>query len=159
MQKTFIFIATLTLFSLTIFGQDKSNLKSECFTNISQEQKTIDKYKDNLTLKIEVTILKVGKISTAINFTYDEIIQNESSLIQINDSVAIKVAITRAVDFVEKKYLYKVDLFTKSDKCWKRASGANDWNEFYPGIVTAGCSVGYEGTDNYLGFTGTIIIE
>ena len=106
-----------------------------------------------------MTILKVGKTTEKIDFQYSETIQNESSLIQLNDTVAIKVSVTRAVDFKVKKYLYKVDMFTKTGKCWKAASGTGLWNEFYPGVVTGGWSVGFEGTSNYLGFDGAILIE
>ena len=156
----FLFFTILGLADAA-FGQTAtfSNLKTECFSNNSYKNNSVSTFKDELTLKLDITKISIDKTSEKISFSYSEKIKSESSLIQINDTIAFKISVARIVEYKVKKYLYKADLFRKYDDCWQAASPTNYWNEFYPGIISSGLSFGYEATTGYLGFTGSLIVE
>ncbi len=152
-----LFVILTTNFSAqTILN---SNLKSECFTNNNYHNKSTKILKEDLTLKLEITKIKIDDLVKKISFKYTEKIKNESSLIIINDSIAFKISIGRVVDQKLNKYLYKADLYRKIEDCWQVATPTNYWNEFSLGVISSGLGFGYEGTLGYLGFDGTLIVE
>jgi hypothetical protein len=161
MRQKILFILTIFGLGAIAFGQTPtmSNLKTECFSNNNYKNNSVSSFKDELTLKLDVTKISIDKTSEKITFSHSEKIKSESSLILINDTIAFKISIGRVVEYKVKKYLYKADLFRKYEGCWRAASPTNYWYEFYPGVVSAGLGFGYEATNGYLGFTGSLIIE
>ena len=161
MRQKLLFILIIFGFGAVTYGQapTMSNLRTECFSNNNYKNNSVSSFKDELTLKLDVTKITIDKTSEKISLSHSEKIKSESSLIQINDTIAFKISIGRVVEYKVKKYLYKADLFRKYEGCWRAASPTNYWYEFYPGIISAGFGFGYEGTNGYLGLTGSLIIE
>ena len=157
-MKKLIFLASFLAINYFALSQT-SNLKDECFSSNVSNTNSVKEFKDNLKLTIEVKKLTIGKITHIINFLHTETIQSESSLIQFNDSVAVKISVARAVDFKNKKYLYKLDLFEKKDNCWRPKNTYNYFNEFHLGTISSGSGSGIEGTIDYLFFNGVLKIE
>ena len=160
MKFSFALIVLVAITTHSTFGQtaSRSNLKTECFNPIYQNA-SVKEFKNEMTLKLEISQLKIDKTTEKISFTYTEKIKDESSLILINDTIAFKLCIGRVTEYKSNKYLYKADLYRKYDNCWRVATTANYWNELHPGIISSGLGFGYEGNLGYLGFVGTLIVE
>jgi hypothetical protein len=157
-MKKLSFLIVFISFSFLAIAQN-SNLKDECFSSNVSNTNSVKEFKDNLKLTIEAKKLTIGKTTHSINFLHSEIIQSESTLIQFNDTIAAKISVVRAVDYKNKKYLYKLDLFEKKDNCWRPKNTYNFYNEFHLGTISSGQGSGVEGSIDYLFFSGTFKIE
>ena len=154
----------LYVFFLTIFISIKgisqsSNLKNECFWKSLSDKNSAKPFKELLKLTIEAKKIKIGSQTHLIEFLYKEDMNSESSLIQFNDSIGIKVSVARAIDYKNNIYLYKIDIFERKDDCWRSKNPINYYNKFQLGTISAGYGSGIEGSIDYLFFEGTIKIE
>lgn len=161
-MKHYIILTAFALFTLTdTYGQTTKHtqVKDVCFGNSNYRNNSVNEFNESLTITVDILEIQNGKVSENVEFSHSEEFANETSLIEINDTVAMKISICRAVDYGVKKYLYKIDLFRKKGKCWNNAGGPGLWAEFYPGQLTEGFSVGTPNTSSYLGFNGSIQLE
>ena len=157
--RNVILLSVIILLSTSLISQERTiNIDNTCFVNNNYKNNSVESFKDQLTLTLDIVEITDGRISSNVDISFKEQIENES-LVQINESVALKISIVRAIDFGVKKYLYKFELFRRRGECWASAGGNGLWNEFYPGIITNGFAVGIENTAGYLGFNGSVMIE
>lgn len=161
MKHFLIFVLSLFGNIVFAFGQTPApaTLKAECFSNASYKNNSVSTFKEELSLKFDVTKITVGKTLVKVLFSHTEKIKSESSLIQINDTVAFRISIGRVVEYKAKKYLYKANMFLKRNGCWDAATPVGYWHEFVPGVIVSGLGFGREGTTNYLAFHGGLIVE
>lgn len=121
--------------------------------------KPFKKFKDSLTLTLNVTKSHCGIITYLDTVNVSERIKDESSIIQVSEKVGIRVCIGRVRVNGIKTYICNLHLFKKEKDCWRDMPPTDNWEKFNLGHVTSGHSYGDYGTQGAIGFIGELKIE
>lgn len=158
MTSKFIFAAILILLSFQLSAQNGSNIKNDCF-NKYRGSVPVEKFKDQLKLKLRVDSLYDGNDKKLLKINHSETIENEASIIVLNEKYALKVNIARATDYKEKIYLYKIELLKKVGECWEPVSQGSLWHPYTLGSDIDELEASSEDIDDYLAIVFLLTIE
>ena len=147
-----------------VFGQKVKTVAPEkvCDQNsqaIYFEVEDVEAFKDSLTLKLDIATVTNGKDVDSKGFKYSTKIKDESPIVQISKKVAFRISIARVVENGKKYYLYTIHLYRKEGKCWDDLYPNSSWDKCSLGSITNGYGIGNQGSSNYVGFSGDIILK
>ena len=144
-MKTILLI-TLTLFPQLTWGQINS-FKGTCCDNKGKPTKSEDlttnvyivkKHKSKTPIEVNIKSVTLGVKTVMVDISYKDVIDYETPLININDTVAIKLVLGKTTENNINKYLYKLLVYkheTKSN-CWKTLTAFNAFYEVYSQTMT-----------------------
>lgn len=149
----------IILFSLLLLTCMFALSQEYCDKKNSHDANFVKEFQKEFTVTVTVDSLFLGDKKYKVGFSHTEKFTDESPLIKINDSIAVKVSVARVVLNGEKKYLYSYDFYRKTD-CWNKIDFSESWSTFKPGnSVLAALSMGVQGDSGYFRFEGDISIK
>lgn len=161
MKLSIITFALYLCSTLSMHAQTKRDIADDDLCDIPSHLlriQPVESFKDSVTLTINLNEIYVGKKTKSVKFVHTELITSESSIIEINKEMAIRVSIARVIDNGNKCYLYKIHLFEKYKDCWYDRDASGGWNLGKLGVVNSGFYHGTKGEDCF-GYEGDIILD
>lgn len=161
-MRKYSIIILLTCISTIIFAQDIKFIDNDNICEPGESDKKIEfveSFKDSLKLTLELETMTVSKKTEKIDFVYSEYIKDESSVIRITKNGALRLSIARVTENGKKYYLGKIHLYRKEGNCWEDITYFHDWEKISLGAINYGYGIGDQGTSNYIGYFGKVIIE
>lgn len=119
----------------------------------------VDDFKDSVTLYLAITEIAVGAVRQNVSINIEEHFSNESKIYQLGDQLAISISVSRVFEGGQKFYVQKLNLFRKTNGCWRNETELQPWSKFNLGQGGGGYYYGTEGTENYIGFSAKSIIK
>lgn len=107
--------------------------ESECYDNYGRPLNTqndiyraftVNEFKTKTPIDINIKSIKLDSQTININIHYQENIEYETKIINLNDTTGLKVTIAKTVDNGYKTYLYRLEIFKKVNEsnCWRSTS-------------------------------------
>lgn len=103
---------------------------------------SVDEFKSNLQLNIEITEISIGKKIEKIDFQYSEEMSDESSVIVVRKDIAIRISIGRVIENGNRYYIYNMKIFKRTKDCWEDTNPHPYWKKFNLGKLTNGYTTG-----------------
>lgn len=172
MKTLFLSTIFLLTFQLT-FGQEDTvgetttttmtnyTWQGACFDNKgkplnpsdpSNQVYNVKKFQSKTQIEINIKSVKLGSQTVSIDINYKDKVESDTKIINLNDTIGIKVVIGKATENGIKKYLYKF-LVYKKDKgsnCWRPMTSANYFYDVYAQTMSVNLyAIGFPNTKDY----------
>jgi hypothetical protein len=153
MHFTGLVIFVIATISMVGYAQDDYNFLSYhlCLTEKKPDPISVETFKNTVSLRVFVKTLTLDQENHLPYFSFKEDFENESSMIKINDSIALKFSLSRAVDYGFNKFN-----LSKRGRCWRELIKTTSREEFSLGNLTAVHSVGNKDATDSVTFSGSI---
>lgn len=155
---------TLILISLLLvqFAIGQENLwKGSCYDESGKPQNPADfsnqvyqvkKHKKKTPVSLNIKSIKIGSKVINVNIEFNEKIEFETPVIDINESYSVKLILGKTTENEINKFLYKLIVFKKENKsnCLRPLSTFNSFYEVYNQTMSLNLfSIGYENSENF----------
>ncbi|MGB0915223.1 MAG: hypothetical protein ACPGVI_04080 [Crocinitomicaceae bacterium] len=129
-MKTYInsLLALLTIFSYSHAQSSSSAILEPCNEGANYRHYNspiaLKKFKRKYKVNLKINSIQVGVEGKLENILldYTEKVKFESSLIQLNDSTAVQVQLTRTMHNNDKHLYFRLKVLYKDDMCWRQTS-------------------------------------
>lgn len=162
MKRTLLLLITL-LTSIVVFSQKVNTLEINDICDAPKKTygniEAVNEFKDSLKATIQIYKITLGTKTEDLDETFIERIKNESTIYKLNNKMAISVSVGRIEENGDKFYIYKIHLFRKNKGCWEDTTRDTQWTKFNLGNFTSGYGYGFEGTKEFVRFSGNLSIE
>jgi len=112
----------------------------------------VKKFKKKIPIEINFKAIQLGKKVISIDVHYADKISGSTKLINLNDTIAIKLVIGKVVEDENDKYLYKLLVFTKDKviNCWRPLTIVSNFTTVYSQTISLNqYAIGYSDKNNY----------
>lgn len=173
-MKTF-YLTTFFLLTINIlFGQrdtiisesdskiiTTSTWQGECYDNNGKpfnpggrmsQVYMVNNFKSKTPIDINIKSIKLGSQTIKLDIRFKDNIEGDTKIINLNDTVGIKLIIAKTVENGAKKYLYKLEVFLKDQEsnCWRPLTFSIPYNDVYTQTVSLNFfAIGYTDKPDY----------
>jgi hypothetical protein len=112
----------------------------------------VKKFKPETPIDINVKSVRLGSQTISLDLHYQGNIEGDTKIINLNDSVGIKVTIAKMVEYGAKKYLYKLQVYKKDKEsnCWRPLINSMSFFDVYSQTISLNLfAIGYPDTKDY----------
>jgi hypothetical protein len=113
---------------------------------------SVKKFKSKTPIDINIKSVKLGSQTINLDIHYQDNIEGDTKIINLNDSTGIKLTIAKTVENGTKKYLYKLQVFKKDKEsnCWRPLTNSMSFFDVYSQTMSLNLfSIGYPDTKDY----------
>jgi hypothetical protein len=118
---------------------------------MSQEY-SVKKFKSKTPIDINIKSIKLGSQTISLDIRYQDNIEGDTKIINLNDTTGIKLTIAKAVENGTKKYLYKLQVFKKDKEsnCWRPLTLSMNFFDVYAQTISLNLfAIGHPDTKDY----------
>lgn len=113
---------------------------------------SVKKFKPKTPIDINIKSVKLGSQTISLNIHYQDNIEGDTKIINLNDTTGIKLTIAKTIENGAKKYLYKLQVYKndKESKCWRPLTNSMSFFDVYSQAISLNLfSIGYPNTKDY----------
>lgn len=113
---------------------------------------SVKKFKSETPIDINIKSVKLGSKTISLNVHYQENIEGDTKIINLNDTVGIKITIAKTVENEIKKYLYKLQVYKKdkASNCWRPLTNSMSFFDVFSQTMSLNLfAIGYPDTRDY----------
>lgn len=113
---------------------------------------SVNKFKSKTPIDLNIKSVKLGSQTISLNVHYQEKIEGDTKIINLNDTVGIKITIAKTVENEIKKYLYKLQVYKKdkASNCWRPLTNSMSFFDVYSQTISLNLfGIGYPDTKDY----------
>lgn len=122
----------------------------ESSTNYGIPKYYVDKFKKKYNVHLKIENIMVGEESVDVKLDYNGKIKYETEILELTDSIAVKLLLARSEINSNKELLYKLMILRNQDGCWRSLSVFYFYPMWSNKMTLGGTSVGTPGTDGYV---------
>ncbi len=119
-------------------------------TNYTVPKYYDNKFKNKYQIHLKIDQIRMGEKLFDVNLDFSKKIKYETNILELTDSVAVKLQIAKTEFNSNKELLYRLMILKKDNVCWRSLS-VFYFNPVWSNKMTlGGSSVGYEGTEDFV---------
>ncbi len=119
-------------------------------TNYAVPKYYVNKFKKKYQIHLKIDQIRIGEKLFDVNLDFSKKIKFETNVLELTDSVAVKLQIAKTEFNSNKELLYRLMILKKDSVCWRSLS-VFYFNPVWSNKMTlGGSSVGYEGTKDFV---------
>ena len=166
-MKKLLLILSVFLLTQTSFGQEgevgsntytyqgpcsDSNGKPINLADFSNQVYTVKKFSKKTLIDFNIKSVKIGLETIGLDLKHKDKIEGETSIIQLTDTIGVKLVIGKTIENNVKKYVYKLLVFKKDSQsnCWRPLTTMNTMFDVYNQTLSLNLySIGTPDTKDY----------
>ncbi len=113
---------------------------------------SVKKFKSKTPIDINIKSVKLSSKTISLDIHYQDNIEGDTKIINLNDTVGIKLTIANTEENGSKKYLYKLQVFKKDKEsnCWRPLVNSMSFFDVYSQTMSLNLfAIGYPDTKDY----------